>query len=604
MKRAGTWLSEERYVPVGNRLDVALYRRLAAHPDHVALIEDGEKVTGKDLLIRVIYLCQKLRDSGVRPGDRVAVYLNRSSEFVVVILAVVFAGGSHVAIDVGDPPERTRGMLEDCDPRLVVTDRALSGRLGAGSRLPVLLMEDCAPASDSIAWEPVADLEDEPAVVIYTSGSTGAPKASLISHRAVTSRLNALQHSHRLGPSDRMVHHTACSFDMFLIEVYWPLMFGATVIVAEHGRQREPEYLDRLMRDEGVTVLYCVVSLLDLFLLAHDEDVRFDGLRAVLTGGEPLSPALVRHFQARSTASLTNLYGPSECTIYCTAWECPRDPAPDTVLIGDAVDDTVLWILDEDGRPVPDGAPGELYIGGAGLAIGYLNRPELTKGRFVPDRLGGSGGRLYRSGDLVQREPSGDLRFLGRVDRQVKIRGYRIELGEIETTAVRHGGAQQAAVTVTGSGADARMTAFVVLPGGSEATDRLRTALRERLPSYMVPATLRTVDALPLTQNGKIDRDLLAKWAAPEAMTSAPADQSAAAEQGLEDAITEIWSRILTAPDLGPDDDFFEAGGDSFKAVRAVKQLQSVLGIPISMRELLRNPTVTGLAATLDRRLR
>ncbi|MFC9117905.1 non-ribosomal peptide synthetase [Streptomyces sp. NPDC057092] len=588
-------------MPGGNRLDVALYRQLAGYPDRIALIEDGKGVTGKDLLIRVTHLCQILQNSGMHPGDRVAVYLNRSSEFIVAILAVVFAGGSHVAIDVGDPPERTRGMLEDCDPRLVVTDRALSGRLDVGPRLPLILVEDCAPTSDSIAWEPVVDLEDEPAVVIYTSGSTGAPKASLISHRAVTSRLNALQHSHSLGPSDRMVHHTACSFDMFLIEVYWPLIFGATVIVAEHGRQREPEYLARLMRDEGVTVLYCVVSLLDLFLLAHDEKVRFDSLRAVLTGGEPLSPELVRRFQARSTASLTNLYGPSECTIYCTAWECPRDPAPDAVLIGQAIADTVLWICDENGHPVPDGAPGELYIGGTGLAIGYLNRPELTKERFVPDHLGGSGGRLYRSGDLVQREPSGDLRFLGRVDSQVKIRGYRIELGEIEATAVRHGGARQAAVSVTGSGANARMTAFVVLPGGSGATDRLRTALRERLPSYMVPTVLRTVDALPLTQNGKIDRELLAKWAVSEAMTSAPV--GAAGAQGLEGVITEIWRRVLTAPDLGPDDDFFEAGGDSFKAVRAVKQLESVLKIPISMRELLRNPTITGLTAALDRRL-
>lgn len=591
-------------MPAEHRLDIALYQQLAGNPDRVALIADGQLLTGRDLLIRAVCLSQILRDAGVCPGDRVAVYLKRSPEFVIAILSVLFAGGSHVAIDVGDPPERTRGMLEDCGPRLVVTDRALSGRLDAGPRLPVLLMEDSVPTSDSIAWEPVDSLEDEPAVVLYTSGSTGAPKASLISHRAVTSRLNALQRSHRLGPRDRLVHHTACSFDMFLIEVYWPLMFGAAVIVAEHGRQREPEYLARLVRDGGVTVLYCVVSLLDLFLLANDEDVRFDGLRAVLTGGEPLSPELVRRFHARSTASLTNLYGPSECTIYCTAWQCPRDPDPDTVLIGDAIEDTTLWILDEEGRPVPDGAPGELYIGGAGLAIGYLNRPELTEERFVPDHLGGAGGRLYRSGDLVRREPSGDLRFLGRVDRQVKIRGYRIELGEIEDTAIRHGGAQQAAVTVTGSGADARLVAFVVLPGGTGATDRLRTALRERLPGYMVPAVLRTVDALPLTQNGKTDRDLLAKWAASDAMASAPADESPAAGQSLEDTITEVWSRILASPGLGRDDDFFEAGGDSFKAIRALKQLQSVLGIPVSMRELLLSPTATELAAALGPRLR
>ncbi|MFC8663705.1 amino acid adenylation domain-containing protein [Streptomyces sp. NPDC057199] len=617
----------------GHRLDALLLERWERDPALPAIVSGGTALTMGELRERVLRTAAALRAHGVRAGDRVVIHHERSVEFVVAVLGAMFAGAAHAALGVDDPPRRILRSVQDCAPRAVLTDFALRDRFSdvpGLSDLVVLTDEECAtyaPTPEAVQRDVLGDVRgdasaDDPVAVIHTSGSTGRPKASLISHRALVSRIRALQTTHRMDERDRMIHHTVCTFDMHLGELYWPLLAGATVVVAAPGRHRDADHLADLIRDQGITTVYFGVSQLELFLLTRDPAERYDGLRQVLTGGEPLGPDLVRRFHSRSTASLTNIYGPSECTIYCTAWVLPRDPDLDTVLIGPAIQDTELWILDEKGAPVAEGETGELYIGGAGVALGYLNRPELTAERFLgaerfPNAPAVSpDSRFYRSGDLVRARPGGVLEFLGRADRQVKIRGIRIEPGEIEETAKRCTGVRQAAVVAHGSGAEKRLAAFVV-PEKGVAADSLpssvREALRTWLPPYMVPSAIEVTDELPLTPNGKLDRRLLEVRAAQRSAESAPAravhrapadtpaDTSVDAEPDVESVVSEVWCEVLQVSAVGRDDDFFDLGGDSFKVLRVVETLRERLRADIPLAALLLEPTAADFSEELRR---
>ncbi|MFI6278232.1 amino acid adenylation domain-containing protein [Streptomyces sp. NPDC050988] len=602
-----------------HRLDVLLLERWERDPGLPAIVSGDTVLTVGELRERVLRTAAALRAHGVRAGDRVVIHHERSVEFVVAVLGAMFAGAAHAALGVDDPPQRILRSVRDCAPRAVLTNSELRDRFSEApglSDLVVLTDEECATYPPTP--EPVRDAPgtsaDDPVAVIHTSGSTGRPKASLLSHRALVSRITALQTTHRMDERDRMIHHTVCTFDMYLGELYWPLLAGATIVVAAPGRHRDADHLAELIRDQGITTVYFGVSQLELFLLTRDPAERYDGLRQVLTGGEPLGPDLVRRFHSRSTASLTNIYGPSECTIYCTAWVLPRDPDLDTVLIGPAIQDTELWILDENGVPVAEGEPGELHIGGAGVALGYLNRPELTAERFLDaERLPhvpavSPGGRLYRSGDLVRARPDGALEFLGRADRQVKIRGIRIEPGEIEETAKRCTGVGQAAVVAHGSGPEKRLAAFVVPEKGTEPgslPSSVREALRTWLPPYMVPSAVEVVDELPLTPNGKLDRRLLETRAAKRSAESAPARPvrhvSVSADPDVESIVSEVWCEVLQVSEVGRDDDFFDLGGDSFKVLRVVETLRERLRADIPLAALLLEPTVGDFSEELRR---
>ncbi|WP_394437393.1 non-ribosomal peptide synthetase [Streptomyces sp. SGAir0957] len=587
---------------VQRRLDLLLLRQWESRPELTALVRGDDVVTAGELRDRVLALAEDLRAHGVRDGDLVAVYQPRSVEFVVSLLAVVCAGAAHVAFDVGDPPERTRHAIDDCTPRLVVTTREGAARLTPS--VPVLLTDDGAARPVPERFTPAAVTPASPAVVLFTSGSTGRPKASVISHAALASRMAAFQSGHPMGPGDRVLHHTACTFDLHLAELYWPLLTGAAVVIAEPGRQRDAAHLARLIRDTGVTTFCCVPSLLELFLLARGDDERYDGLKYVIAGGEALSPDLVRRFHARSTASLTNIYGPSECTVFATAWTCPRDPDPDLVLIGPPVPETTLHLLDEDRAPVPDGAPGEVYIGGIGVADGYLGRPELTAERFVTD-VPGAEGRFYRTGDLARRHPDGALEFLGRIDHQVKIRGVRVETGEVESTALRCPGVRQAAVVAAGDGSDKRLYAFVVPEPDTDPAalpDQVRERLRGWLPQTMLPSAVLVLDTLPLTRNGKLDRASLSRRALAERPAKAaprPAAEDLTTPARMEDLVSGIWREVLGLARLGRDEDFFDIGGDSFRAVQVMGAVQDALGRKVPLDVLLRQPTVETFSAGL-----
>ncbi|MGX2993159.1 non-ribosomal peptide synthetase [Streptomyces sp. JNUCC 64] len=592
------------------RLDVRLVDRLLRDPEAVALVEGDRTLTAGEVHARAEAVARSLRELGVGTGDLVAVRMERSAESVIALLGVVFAGAAHVALDIGDPVARARYVLADCRPAVLLTHEDRHDQLADPDGPRTLLFEEAERASSRTAVGAVGAAPtgspDDPVAAIYTSGSTGRPKASMISHRALARRLDSLQGTHPLGEDDRIVHHTAYGFDMFLIEVYWPLLNGCAVVLAEPGRRRDGGYLAELIREHSVTTLYCVVSLLEIFLAAQPPDRHFPTLRQVLTGGEPLSPALVRAFHERSPATLTNLYGPSECTVYCTAWQCPRDPALEKVLIGRAIEETSLWILDERGNPVPDGEPGELHIGGTGLALGYLNRPELTAERFLPDHLGDPDGRLYRSGDLVRTLPGGDLEFLGRLDDQVKVRGHRIEPGEVEAAARRSGLVRHVAVVVHRTADAARLVAFVVpREDGPEApaelVRRLREALAAELPAVMVPAVVSVVDRLPLTENGKLDRRTLVERAAAQSPLTRAAEEPPA--DTLESTVAGLWATALGVPAVGRADDFFDLGGTSLKVIHVMRGLQEEFGVEPPVQLLFRQPTLRGFAALLREHL-
>lgn len=533
-----------------------------------------------------------LRARGAAPGSRVVVYLDRGPDLVTSLLAVVLTGSTQLAVDPADPPARAQRLVADAAPQLVVTQPSLLPAIGSTAGYEVVLADDLPTEPGRITAVP--GTPDEPAYMVYTSGSTGEPKASLISHRSLLSRLSWLQRRYPLAEDDRVLLKTACGFDVFIAELYWPLTAGATLVIAPPGGHRDPDYLARSVLQDGVTTLHFVPTLLDLFLTGRDQGERYDGLRRVMAGGEPLPPELVRRFYARSSATLHNLYGPSECAIYSTAWECPRNPDLSRVLIGGPVDGTELWVLDGNLRPVPAGTAGELFIGGIGVGNGYHARPELTAGRFVMLHLEGSLRRVYRTGDLVRDVGSGQLEYLGRVDTQIKIRGYRVEPGEIEVTMLRTGLARAAAVVPDATGTTARLVGFVV-PGQPDAdgriVDELLTVLRRELPAYMVPAAIALTEELPLSPSGKVDRQELARRAS-AVRPSGPAQEPGPLTGGVAALAADIWKEHLGIEQVTAEDDFFLLGGDSMAAVQVVRSLAAKLNRPVPARALFDAPTL------------
>ncbi len=576
-------------------------------PSSVALADAQRSLDRAQLAARVRQLADELAAAGVRPGDIAAVYVERSVDLVLAQLAVLFAGAAHVAVDPDDPQSRLEYILDDCRPALVVCSRSLAHRVPQRHRSYVV---DGGPTGgDSGGVRPRSgDIKgSDGAYLIYTSGTTGAPKASLITHAGLSSRLRWLQTFCPMDPSDVVLYKTACGFDVSVAELYWPLTAGGTLFCARPGVQRDTDYLAEVLVEQGVTILHFVPSLLDLFLAGRPDQERYDSVRYLLAGGEALSPDLVKRWQARSTGTLVNMYGPSECSVYTTAWKCPQPLGDQRVLIGEAVADTGLWVLDADGNQVlaPD-QPGELYVSGVGLSRGYLGRSELTAAKFrnlaeINPQLPAL--RAYRTGDVVAWAEPGQLEFRGRADRQVKVRGYRIEPDEIEAVAAAVPGVTRSAVVARRGDDATELLLFVVARRDDPTADTadlaatVRESLQSRLPPYMQPRQVVVVDALPLTPNGKRDDAALLALAA-EADGSATENLAAAQLTPLERA----WSTVLNTQ-VTPDSDFFLAGGDSFLGVRLIKEISAAAGQRVPIRLLFANPVLADFRRELERYL-
>ncbi|WP_121716382.1 non-ribosomal peptide synthetase [Streptomyces sp. E5N91] len=577
-------------------------RQVTKRPDACALIFEGEQLTYARLNGRANRLARLLAARGVGPEDRVAVVMDRSVELVVILLAVLKTGAAYVPVDPAHPAGRMTHVLTDAAPALVIT--SLDTAVAVPGGVPLLVIDDPTTVS-SLARHRQSDLGTpgrngqllpaHPAYVIYTSGSTGRPKGVVVPHEGVVNRLAWMREVHRLTPADRVVQKTPFGFDVSVWEFFWPLVEGATLVVAPPGDHRDPHRLAELMERERVTVAHFVPSMLTAFTAAAEASgLSLPSLRVVVSSGEVLSAQLRDRFLACFGVPLHNLYGPTEASVDVTAWAClPGADDTGVVPVGRPMWNTRVQVLDRWLRPVPAGVTGELYLAGVQLARGYHGKPGLTAERFTADPYGAPGERMYRTGDLVRWNRDGRLEYLGRTDDQVKIRGVRIELGEIEAALVALPVVAQAVLTVRESrDGDTRLVAYVVPADAAAVPDtaKLRAALSEALPSYMVPSAFVVLDALPLTVNGKVDRRAL------------PAPGYAAEESGrapataLESLLCTLFAEVLGLPAVGVDDNFFELGGHSLLAVSLVERARED-GVLIDVRTLFTVPTVAGVAA-------
>ncbi|TDC83636.1 amino acid adenylation domain-containing protein [Micromonospora sp. KC606] len=566
-------------------LAALLAEQAARTPHATAVVADGVALSYAELHERAGRVAAWITAQGGGPGTVVGVALPRSTDLVVALVAVLRAGAAYLPLDPDYPADRLALMVADAAPAALLTDTPTRAVLPA-EESAVLALDD-ADLPPVTAGGPTVRPED-PAYVIYTSGSTGRPKGVVVSHRAIVNRLLWTQAEYGLTADDRVLQKTPSSFDVSVWEFFWPLVTGATLVVARAGGHRDPRYLARLIRDEQVTTVHFVPSMLRAFL-AEPEAAGCAGLTRVLCSGEALGVDLADAFHARygGAVELHNLYGPTEAAVDVTAWPCP--PGAASVPIGRPVWNTTVYVLDAALRPVPVGVPGELYLAGRQLADGYLGRPGLTAQRFVADPFGPPGRRMYRTGDLVRRTADGVVEYLGRTDAQVKIRGFRVEPGEVEAALLALPGIRAAAVVAR---PELGLVGYVVGDGPDPAV--VRQALAATLPAHLVPATVVVLDALPATPSGKLDRSALP---APERL---PASAGRRPRTPAEELLCELFAEVLEVEAVGIDDDFFALGGHSLLATRLASRVRTVFGAELALRTVFDHPTVAALATRLD----
>ncbi|QKY12014.1 non-ribosomal peptide synthetase [Janthinobacterium lividum] len=581
-----------------------IHQRFEAHaaqrPDAIALTCGSQNMSYAELNRRANQFAHRLLALGIAPDDKVALCAERGMELVVGVLAILKAGGAYVPMDLSYPPERIAHMLADCAPVAVLTQTALQERF-ATTLLPLLMLDEACGMQPDSNPEAAALGEHHLAYVIYTSGSTGLPKGVMVEHGNVARLLTATHDWFEFGASDVWSLFHSIAFDFSVWELWGALAYGGRLVVVPADCARSPQAFYRLLCHEGVTVLNQTPSAFRQLIAAQREVARPHVLRQIIFGGEALElHTLAPWIAANPDTCLVNMYGITEITVHAT-YRVIRQAdiaARAGSLIGRAIPDLRLYVLDADMQPVPIGVTGELYIGGAGVARGYLNRPELTMQRFVNDPYGG--GRLYRSGDLGRWLADGSLEYLGRNDFQVKIRGYRIELGEIEAELARCDGVREAVVTARSAGSDsdtARLVAYLqVQEGAAPSVDALRHTLSQVLPDYMLPSAFVIVDTFPLTANGKLDLQALP---APD-QESVLTREYEAPQGAAEVALAEIWQALLGVQRIGRHDHFFELGGHSLLAVQVVSRLRQRLAVEVDLRDLFASPILASFARVIE----
>jgi nonribosomal peptide synthetase DhbF len=577
------------------------------NPDATAVIFEDTTLSYRQLNTHANHLAHALIARGVGPEQIVALALPRCPELVVAILAVLKAGAAYLPLDPEYPLTRITSMLHDAQPLLLLTITQVNDGLPTTDQTTRIVVDDpdtvtelnsCANTDPTNTARTTPLTPQYPAYVIYTSGSTGQPKVVAVTHQAIMNRLAWLQDQYRLASDDRVLQQEASSnFDVSVRELFWALCMGAAVVLARPDGHRDPLYLIRLIREQRVTTMGCLPSMLNAFLNAAEvtEDPRWAAsLRRTFTGVEAVPTSIASRWHELTGVPLHNTYGPVEAAVEVTCRKY-KGAASAIVPIGRPVCNTRVYVLDEGLCPVPVGVTGELYIAGIQLGRGYLGRAGLTAERFVACPFGQPGERMYRTGDLAYWRGDGVLEFVGRVDNQVKLRGLRVELGEIETVLAAHPELLQAAVIAREDRPDEKRLVAYVVPtvDTTPQDDSLREFLRERLPDYMVPAAFVVLDALPLTPNGKLDRRALP---VPEYSSTGT---GRAPQTPQEQILCEVFAQVLNLPEVGIDDQFFELGGDSLSATQVVNRVRTVLGVKLPVRILFEAPTVAQLAQRL-----
>jgi len=570
-------------------------RQVALTPGAIAVEHDGQKISYSNLNREANRLAHYLKKLGAGPETLVGICLERGLDMVVGLLAILKAGAAYVPLDPGYPQERLRYMVEDSTPAVLLTHEGLDhpwhfyrGRL-------VRIDKERA----QVDREEENNLKrpcslDNLCYVIYTSGSTGRPKGVQIPHRALSNFLYAMQRRPGIGPEDVLLAETPLSFDIAGLEIYLPLSVGARLRILSRKAGQFGEQFARELAN-GITIVQATPASWQIAL-----EIGYTGDRRLkmLCGGEALSVDLAKKLISRS-GSLWNMYGPTETTIWSLVEELK---SADAISLGKPILNTSVYVLDRHLQLVPEGVPGELYIGGHGLARGYLGRPELTADRFIPDPFSQEiGARMYRTGDLVRWRNDATLEFLGRTDHQVKVLGHRIELGEIEAVIAECDGVAHSAVIAHEDSAGEKHLVAYIVPArdGAEqiSAERLRASLKQKLPAYMAPSGFVFLDALPLSPAGKINRRALPK---PATFTRSSENDFSDASTNLQKKIAALWCEVLHVDKVGIDDNFFDIGGDSLRSVRLHNRLTQSLNLKIELVELFKFPTVRALADYLE----
>ena len=579
-----------------------LFELQAAHtPDSVAVIFEEQQLTYGGLNEQANQLAHHLQSLGVRPEVSVGICVERSLEMVVGLLGILKAGAAYVPLDPAYPKQRLTFMLNNSNMPVLLTQQRL---------LNILPEHQASVICLDIAGETLgAESRDNPqshvtpanlAYVIYTSGSTGTPKGVMISHEAIANRLLWMQNAFPLTAEDVVLQKTPFSFDASIWEFFAPLLAGARLLVARPGGHQDNAYLVQTIAEQRVTILQLVPSMYRVLLETKGIEACNGSLRRVFCGGEALPVAIQERSFALLDAELHNLYGPTETAIDGAFWKCRPGSRGITVPIGQPIGNTQIYLLSEDMKPVPTGVAGELYIGGVGVARGYLSRADLTAERFVPDPFSAEAGmRFYKTGDMARHQPDGAMEFLGRIDDQVKLRGFRIELGEIEAVLRQHPAICEAVVLAREeTPGDMRLVAYIVAePESPPTVNELRDFLHDKLPDYMVPTSFVVLESLPLMPNGKVNRRSLS--------TSAEAESKldkivALPRDNLEGQLVRIWKEVLgTTEHLGVTDNFFDLGGHSLLAVRLMAQIHKWFGQELPLSILFEGATVEHLADVL-----
>jgi aspartate racemase len=567
-------------------------------PDAVAVLFEERRLSYRSLNERANQLARHLRRLGVGPEVRVGLCVERSPEMVVAMLGILKAGGAYVPLDPSYPSERLAFMLEDAQASVLVSQRHLLDSLPRTSARVVCVDAD----RKVIAQEDVQNPDNKSsaeslAYVIYTSGSTGKPKGVCVPHRAVIRLVSNTDYA-RLTSADVVGQASNAAFDAATWEIWGALLGGARLVVLPQDTVLSPRALAVAIEQRRISALFLTTALFNQ--MARENPAAFRPLRHLLFGGEAVKTKWVREvLDAGPPDRLLHVYGPTETTTFAT-WHLVEDVEDDatTIPIGRPIANTEAYVLDARSQLVPAGVPGELYIGGPGVARGYLNRRHLTDERFVPHPFSEQpDARLYRTGDRVRRLANGDIEFLGRLDGQVKLRGFRIEPGEIESVLNSHAAVRESVVLLREDTPEQkRLAAYLVAAGAAPPHSELRAFMRQRLPDYMIPATFVALEALPLTPNGKIDRDALP---APGATRPDPGGEPLAPRDELEKRLVGIWEQVLGVPVVGVNDDFFELGGHSLLAVNLFVQIEKVFGRQLPLATLFRAPTVGQLAEVL-----
>jgi amino acid adenylation domain-containing protein len=575
-------------------------------PDSVAVNCGDEQLTYRELDERAEHLARELQRRGVGPESLVAVMLDRSVELVVVLLGILKAGAAYVPLDPTYPQERIDDILKDSQARLLITRRSLAQRVP--EQTGVLWLDDQSEevAADSAGEISVDVTAGNLAYVIYTSGSTGRPKGVLITHANVTRLLDATRHWYEFDEHDVWALFFSYAFDFSVWEIFGALLYGGRLVVMPYLTNRSPELFRELLHRENVTVLNQTASAFQHLMLVNGSRERVDlpALRLIIFGGETLDFHSLKSWFAEhgdEKPRLVNMYGITETTVHVTYRVVTAEDVETMTgsLIGREMPDLRLYILDQDFQLVPAGVPGEMYVGGEGLARGYLNQPALTAQRFIPDPFSGEpSARLYRTGDLARHLPGGDIEYLGRLDHQVKIRGYRVELGEIEAVLSRHPAVREAVVLARDAGGEQSLVAYLVCHGETNPTvTELRVFVQSLLPDYMVPSSYVFLDSLPLTTNGKVDRKALPK---PDTIRPNLEETFVAPTGAVESALAEIWAEVLGLERVGVHDNFFDLGGHSLLLMQLHGKINEKFQTDISLVELFEHSTVYAQAKRLS----